>query len=57
MSANQFDIVLTEMLKGSKGNMLRKQADLKMFHASSGFWVVQPLLQLNYHRDWKNYAQ
>ena len=56
MSADQFDIVLTEMLKGSKGNMLRKQADLKMFHASSGFWVVQPLLQLNYHRDWKDYA-
>ena len=56
MSADQFDIVLTEILKGSKGNMLRKQADLKMFHASSGFWVFQPLLQLNYHRDWKDYA-
>lgn len=56
MSADQFVIVLTEMIKGSKGNLLRKQADLKMLHAFSGFWVVQPLLQLNYHRDLKDYA-
>lgn len=51
MSADQFDIVLTKELKGSKGNLSRKQADLEMLHASGGSWVVQPRLKLNYHRD------
>lgn len=57
MSADEFDTLLIKMLKGSKTDLLRKQADLKMLYASNGFWVVQPLLQLNYHGDLKDYAQ
>lgn len=56
MSADEFDTLLIKMLKGSKTDLLRKRADLKMLYASNDFWVVQPLLQLNYHGDLKDYA-